>query len=152
MYIANYRIFIVETYIRERTYAKCREISIRKYPDSPVRTKSCVSKLIKKWRTIGSVFDEPRRIKKTVLTDEKLEDIPARLQISPRTSLRRLSQETCVSVGSASKVTKLIKFRSYIGLHLCMSLNLLMGHKGFGFVTAALRSFLVFCTLFITTF
>jgi hypothetical protein len=51
--------------------------------------------------------------KKRVLTDEKLEDIQDRLEISPRKSLRRLSQETGVPVGSVSKETKLITFRPY---------------------------------------
>jgi hypothetical protein len=59
------------------------------------------------------VLDKTRHGKKTVLTDQKLEDIRARLEISPRKSLRRLSQETDVSVGSASKATKLIKFRPH---------------------------------------
>jgi hypothetical protein len=51
--------------------------------------------------------------KKTVLTYEKLEDFLTRLQIRPRKSLRRLSQETGVSVGSDFKAAKLIKFRPY---------------------------------------
>jgi hypothetical protein len=90
MYTTDQRIFIVETYIRKRAYAKCRDRFIRKYPHSPVPTKSCVSKLIKKWRTTGSVLNKTRHRKKTVLTDENLEDIRARLEISPRKSLRRL--------------------------------------------------------------
>jgi transposase len=59
------------------------------------------------------VLDKTRHHKKTVLTDEKLEDIWAWLEIRPLKSLRRLSQETGVSIGSASKATKLIKFRPY---------------------------------------
>jgi hypothetical protein len=59
----------------KRAYAKCRDRFIRKYPHSPVPTKSCVSKLIKKWRTTGSVLDKTWHRKKTVLTDENLEDI-----------------------------------------------------------------------------
>jgi hypothetical protein len=82
MYTTDPRIFTVETYIRKRTYAKCRERFIRKYPDSPVPTKSCVSKVIKKWRTTGSVLDKTRHRKKTMLTDEKLEDIHARLRLA----------------------------------------------------------------------
>jgi hypothetical protein len=113
MYTTDQIIFTVETYIRKGTYVKCRERFIRKCPDSSVPTKSCVSKLIKKWRTTGPVLDKTRHRKKTMLTDEKLEDIRARLEISPRKSLRRLSQETDVSVGSASTAVRLIKFRPY---------------------------------------
>lgn len=52
-------------------------------------------------------------LKKTVLTYEKLEDFLTRLQIRPRISLRRSSQETGVSAGSDFKAAKLIKFRPY---------------------------------------
>jgi hypothetical protein len=97
MYTADQRIFIVETYIQKRTCVKCRERFICKYPDSPVRTKDCMSKLIKKWQTIGSMYE------KTVLTGKKLEGICVQLQISPQKSLRQLSQETDVSVVFVSK-------------------------------------------------
>jgi hypothetical protein len=79
--------------------------------DSPLLTKSCISKLIKKWQTTGSVLDETWHHKKTVLT--VLEDIRVWLQIIPWKALRRLSQEMGVSVGSASKTTKLLKFFPY---------------------------------------
>jgi hypothetical protein len=82
-------------------------------PDSPVPTKSCVTKLIKTWRTVGSVLDKTRHRRKAVLTDEKLEDILAWLQISPRKSLRRLSQEAGVSADCTSKATKLMKLHLY---------------------------------------
>jgi hypothetical protein len=44
------RIFCEET-----TYRKCIHKFRRKYPDSPVPTALCVSKLVKKWRAMGSV-------------------------------------------------------------------------------------------------
>jgi hypothetical protein len=81
--------------IRNRTYAKCRERFIHKY-HAHMSTKSCVSKLIKKWQTTGSVLERTRYRKKTMFTDQKLEYILAWLQISPRKSLRRLSHETGV--------------------------------------------------------
>jgi hypothetical protein len=49
----------------------------------------------------GSVCDIKKQSKRIVLTEEKVRDIEARLQISPRKSLRRLAQETGVSLGSA---------------------------------------------------
>jgi hypothetical protein len=48
-----------------------------------------------------------------VFTGEKLEDIRARLEIRPRKYLRRLSQETGVSIVSACKASKVIKFRPH---------------------------------------
>jgi hypothetical protein len=87
MHTTDQRIFTVETYLQKRTYAKRRERFTRKYPDLPVSTKSVVSKPIKKWWTTGSVLYKTRHRKKTVLADKKLEDIRARLEISPRKSL-----------------------------------------------------------------
>jgi AraC-like DNA-binding protein len=52
-----------------------------------------------------------RQSKRNVLTEEKVEDIQAQLQVSPRKSLRRLAQETGVSLGSAFTATKLKKNR-----------------------------------------
>jgi hypothetical protein len=54
-----------------------------------------------------------RQSKRNVLTEEKFQDIQARLQVSPRKLLRRLAQETGVSLGSAFTATKLIRFRPY---------------------------------------
>jgi hypothetical protein len=59
------------------------------------------------------VLDKAQLRNKTMLTDEKLEHIWSRLQTRSRESLLRLSQETSVSVGCASKATYLINFRSY---------------------------------------
>jgi hypothetical protein len=63
-----------------------------------ILTKSCVSKLVKKWWATGSVCDIKKQSKKIVLTEEKVRDIEAQLQISPRKSLRGLAQETGVSL------------------------------------------------------
>jgi hypothetical protein len=106
-------VFIVEIFAREKTYKKCICEFHRKYPDSPVPTKSCVSKLVKKWRARDSVCDIKEQSKRIILMEEKVRDIAARLRISPRISLRRLAQETGVSLGSAFTATKLIKFRPY---------------------------------------
>jgi hypothetical protein len=44
-----------------------------------------------------------------VLAEEKLTEIRARLQHTPRKSLKRLAQETGVSVSSARTATQLLK-------------------------------------------
>jgi hypothetical protein len=56
---------------------------------------------------------EKWHLKKTELREEKLEDIQARLQLSLRKSLKQLSLEKCVFLGSACKTTKLIHFHPY---------------------------------------
>jgi hypothetical protein len=59
------------------------------------------------------VLDKKKECKRSVLTEEKLMDIQARLQLSPRKSLRRLAQETDVAYTTARRATKLLWFRAY---------------------------------------
>jgi hypothetical protein len=49
------RVFLVESFVRKKTYRKCIRKFRRKYRDSPVPTVSCVSKLVKEGRATGSV-------------------------------------------------------------------------------------------------
>jgi hypothetical protein len=77
-------VFIVEYFVRKNTYRKCIHQFHSKCPDSPVPTASCVSRLVKKWQATGSVCDIKKQPMRIVLTDEKVRDIEARLQISPR--------------------------------------------------------------------
>jgi hypothetical protein len=58
MYTTDQRIVIVEIYIGKRTFMKCRERFICRYPDAGLPTKSCMSKLIKKWQTTRPVLDK----------------------------------------------------------------------------------------------
>jgi hypothetical protein len=48
-----------------------------------------------------------------VLTEEKLDDIEARFEHTPRKSLKRLAQETGVSKSSARTATQLLKLGPY---------------------------------------
>jgi hypothetical protein len=59
------------------------------------------------------VCDIKKQSKRILLTHEKVRDIEAGLQISLRKSLRRLAQETGVSLRSAFTATNLIKLRPY---------------------------------------
>jgi hypothetical protein len=68
---------------------------------------------VKKWQAKGPVRDIKKKSKSIVLTDEKVRDIEALLQISPQKSLRGSAPETSVSLESAFTATKLIKFRPY---------------------------------------
>jgi hypothetical protein len=48
-----------------------------------------------------------------VLTEEKLDDTGARLEHTPRKSLKHLTQETRMSKSSVRRATKLLKLRPY---------------------------------------
>jgi hypothetical protein len=48
-----------------------------------------------------------------VLTEENLDDIEARFEHTPKQLLKRLAQETGVSMPSARRATQLLKHRTY---------------------------------------
>jgi hypothetical protein len=58
-------------------------------------------------------MDKKQKHKRRVLTEEKLDDIGARLELTPRKSLKRLAQETGVSKSSARRATQFLKLRPY---------------------------------------
>jgi hypothetical protein len=72
-----------------------------------------VNQLIRKWHITGSMLNKKKERKRSVLTEEKLMDIQAGLQLSPQKSLRRLAQETDVAYTTARRTTKLLGFRPY---------------------------------------
>jgi hypothetical protein len=55
---------------------------------------------------MGLLIDKKQKHKHRVLTEEKLDDIGARLEHTPSNSLKRLAQETGVSKSSASGATQ----------------------------------------------
>jgi hypothetical protein len=67
---------------------------------------------VNKLRSTDLLIDKKQKHKRRVFTEEKLDDIGARLERTPRKSLKRLAQETGVSKSSARKTTQLLKFRS----------------------------------------
>jgi hypothetical protein len=58
-------------------------------------------------------MDKKQKHKCRVLTEEKLGDIGARLEHTPRKPLKHLAQKTGVSKSSARRVTQLLKLRPY---------------------------------------
>jgi hypothetical protein len=64
---------------------------------------------VNKLRTTGLLTDKRQKHKRRVLTEEKLDDIGARLEHAPRKSLKRLAQETGMSKSSARTAKKLLK-------------------------------------------
>jgi transposase len=59
-----------------------------------VPDKSTIQRLVERFREIGSIGEKRRSGRPSVLSNDSLEDIRARLLQSPRKSLRKLSQET----------------------------------------------------------
>ena len=64
---------------------------------------------LKDSRKTGSIKNRKVNHRRHVLTEEILDEIGERLEHTPKKSLKRLSQETGVSVSSAQRATKLLK-------------------------------------------
>jgi hypothetical protein len=91
-YSIEQRVFLIETYfVKKKSVKKCIRKSRLKFPEAPVPSQPYVNELIRKWHITGSVLDTKKERKRSVLTEEKLTDIQARLQLSPRKSLRMLA-------------------------------------------------------------
>jgi hypothetical protein len=68
---------------------------------------------VNKLRTTRVLIDKKQEHKRQVLTEEKLDDVGARLENTLRESLKRLAQETGVPKSSASTATQYLKLRPY---------------------------------------
>ncbi|PSN41527.1 hypothetical protein C0J52_17851, partial [Blattella germanica] len=79
----------------------------KKFPDIPVLHKSTIQQLVKKVCETGSFSDKKINRRRTVLTEEKLDDIAYLLENS------QLTQQAGVSVSSVYKATKLLNFKPY---------------------------------------
>ena len=56
-----------------------------------LKLRNCVTELFREWREMGSVQNKKKNRRKTVLTEQNLADIQARIQRSARKSSRRLA-------------------------------------------------------------
>jgi hypothetical protein len=93
-------VFLYDTYVKYGTATKCR----RKFHDERVPSRQTIHNLVNKLRTTGLLIDKKQKHKRRVLT-EKLDDTGARLEHTPRKSLKRLAQETGVlKVGFIGKI------------------------------------------------
>jgi hypothetical protein len=68
---------------------------------------------VNKLRTTEFLIDKKTKHKHRVLTEEKLDEIGARLEHKPRKSLKCPAQGTKVSKSSARTATQLLKLRPY---------------------------------------
>jgi hypothetical protein len=95
------------------SYAHCRQSFLEKFRrQAPV--KSDIAKMIKKFRETVSLLDKNHNWRKSVLTPGILQDIQTAITRTPHKSLRKLSAQTGISLGSAhTAVRKMLKFYPY---------------------------------------
>jgi hypothetical protein len=101
-------VFLYDTYVKYGSARKYR----RKFRDERVFSTQIIHIFVKTVRTAGLFIDKKQQHKRRVLT-EKLDDIGARLEHTPRKTLKRLAQETGVSKCCARTTTQLLKVRPY---------------------------------------
>lgn len=106
-------IFMYDSYVVTNSCREVRRRFLTEFPDVPAPHRDTVRKLVNKFRDTGSILDKKRRVKRRVLTEEKLDEVGERLEHTPKKSLRRLAQETGISKTSAWKATKLLKLKPY---------------------------------------
>jgi transposase len=87
-------VFILEHYFSTRSYAECQNAFRNSFPDSTVPNKSTIQRFVERFRETGSTGEKRRSGRPSVLSNDSLEDIRARLLQSQRKSLRKISQET----------------------------------------------------------
>jgi hypothetical protein len=90
-YNLEQRVFIYDCYVKKKLILIVQEKIRRKFPDTTFPSGDTISKLVKKVRTNGISSDRKPLKRNRVLTEEKLEDIGHRLEMSSRKSLRRLA-------------------------------------------------------------
>jgi hypothetical protein len=98
-YTLEQRAFLYDTYVKYRSGEKSR----RKFHDERVPSRQTIHNLVNKLTTMGLLIDKKMKHKHQVLTEEKLDDIRARLEC----------QETGVLKSSARTATQLLKLRRY---------------------------------------
>jgi transposase len=111
LYTLEQCVFLYNTYVKSESARKCQQKFWCKFHFERVHSRKTIHNLVNKFRTTKLLIDKKQKCKCQVLTEEKLDDIGARLQHTPRKSLKRLAQETGVSKSSARIETRFLKLR-----------------------------------------
>ena len=85
-----------------------------KFPGGPVPNPSTIRRQTKRFKETGPIKNRKVNRIRQVLTEETLDEIGDRLEHTLQKSLKRLLQETGVSVSSVQRATKLLKLRIHI--------------------------------------
>ena len=86
---------------------------IQMFPCEVPPSRFTIHEIVKKFKTNGSVANKKRNHKRTILTDETLDEVGASLERTPTKSIPKLAQQVGISVSSAHRATKLLKLKPY---------------------------------------
>jgi hypothetical protein len=104
-YTSEQHLFLYDSCVKYGSAGKCRRTFRCKFRDERVPSRQTIHNFVSKLRITGFLIDKKQKRKRRVLT-EKLHDTGARLEHTPRKSLKRLAQETGVSKSSATQLLK----------------------------------------------
>jgi hypothetical protein len=79
------RVFLYDTYVKDGSTRKCWG----KSRDERVPSRQTFHNLVNKHRTTGLLIHGKRKYMRRVLTEDKIDDTGARLEHTPRKSLKR---------------------------------------------------------------
>ena len=71
---------------------------IQTFPGEVLPSRFTIHEIVKKFETNGSVVNKKRNCKRTVLTEEMLDEIGASLERTPTKSIPKLAQQVGISV------------------------------------------------------
>jgi transposase len=78
------RVFLYDAYVKCGSARKCRRKFRRKFRGETVPSRQTIHNLVNKLRSTGLLIDKKQKHKRRVLTEEKLDDMGARLEHTPR--------------------------------------------------------------------
>jgi hypothetical protein len=87
--LQDQRVFILEHYFSTRPYAECQNAFRNSSPDSVVPNKSTIQRLVEFFRETGSIGEKRRSGRPSVLSNDSLEDIRARLLQSQKKIIKK---------------------------------------------------------------
>ena len=83
------------------------------FPGEVLPSRFTIHEIVKKFETTGSVANKKRNRKRTVLTEETIDEIGASLERIPTKSIQKLAQQVGSSESSAHRAIKLLKLKPY---------------------------------------
>jgi hypothetical protein len=108
LYTLEQHVFLYVTHVKCRSARMCQRKFLCKFLDERVPSRQTIHNLVNKLKTIGPLVDKTQEHKHKMLTEVKLGDIGARLEHTPRKSLKCLAQETIMSKSNARMATQLL--------------------------------------------
>jgi hypothetical protein len=111
--LQDQRVFILEHYFSIRSYGECQSAFRNYFPDSVVPNKSTIQRLVERFRETGIIGEKRRSGRPSVLSNDSLEDIRARLLQSPIKSFKKTFPTTGMTYGSVQRATKRLILHPY---------------------------------------